>query len=105
MLKRVASRFHNLEGGFTKSDHIAPGDLAIDGRQALHLGRTDHVTARGGLDLLIAARMVGVPMGIEDQGQLPAQLFQFAQDDLGVGRVDAGGQASGVITDQIAVIV
>ena len=71
----------------------------------LHLLGADDGGAGGRGDVGVAAGVIGVPVGVEDQGQFPAELFQFGQDHLGVGRVDTGGQAGGVVADQEAVIV
>jgi hypothetical protein len=46
-----------------------------------------------------------MPVGVEDQGQFPAGPVELAQDRGRVRRVDAGGQASGVVAHQEAVVV
>ena len=102
----VAAALDHLKPGLAEHDVIAAGDDAVGGlTDALDLGRADHGGAGGGLDLGVAAGVVGMPVGVEDQVELPAEGVQLAQDRRGVRRVDAGGQTAGVITHQEAVVV
>ena len=78
---------------------------AVEGRDARHLGRADDGRAGGGLDLGVAAGVVGMPVGVEDEVQAPAGVLRRRQDRGGVGGVDAGGLAAGLVADEEAVVV
>ena len=104
--QRVAAGVEHLEPCLAQHDQVAVDhDPVRRGPDPLDLGRADHLTARGRLDLGIAAGMVRVPVGVEDMGQGPAQRLQFAKDGGRVRGVDTGGLAGRVVADQKAVVV
>jgi hypothetical protein len=67
-------------------------------------GRGDGAVG-GGLDRLVAARVVGVPVGVPDLRDAPALARGLCEIFFGIGRVDAHRLAAGGIVQQIAVIV
>ena len=103
--KRVSARLDHLELGLAQHHHIAARDFAVHRRQFLHLGGTNDLATRRRLNLCIPARMVGMPMSVEDQSQFPSGLLQLGQNRGGVWRVDTSGQARRIVANQEAVIV
>ena len=57
------------------------------------------------LEGVVAARVVGVPVRVEDEIQPPTLAIQRRQYGLGVRRVDAGDEAGGLVADEKAVVV
>lgn len=54
---------------------------------------------------LVSARVIPVPMGVQNMGQPPAFPFQRGVDRLGVRRVDCGDSAGFGVANQIPVII
>jgi hypothetical protein len=54
-------------------------------------GRADDGRAGRRLEGLVAAGVVRMPVGVEDQVQFPAQFVELGQDGVGVRRVDGRG--------------
>ncbi len=86
--QRVAAGLDHVEAGLAQLDDIAVAHRAVQRRDPRDLRRADDHAAGGGLDLGVAAGVVGMPVGVEDEVQAPAQLPQFSQDRVGVRRVD-----------------
>jgi hypothetical protein len=87
-------------------DDIALCDRALQARDTTLLARRADDLAPGlPSDRLVAARVVGMPVRVEDVGQLPALLVEGAQDRSDLGRVDARRHARGVVVDEEAVVV
>jgi hypothetical protein len=49
--------------------------------------------------------MVGVVMGYEEMCETPAFFCEPGENGLGVGRIDCGGDASGLVVDQHAIVI
>ena len=103
--QRMAAGVDDVEAGFAEFDDVAVLHHAVRSDDLLHLLGPHGDGAGRRRDLGVAAGVVGVPVGVEDEGQLPAQPVDLAQDGGGVRGVDAGGQPARLVADQEAVVV
>ena len=103
--ERMAAGVDHPEQGLAELHRVALMQRAVQGRDAGHLAGPDDLSARRRLHRRVAARMVGVPVGVHDQAEGPAGGLQRRQHGVGVRRVDGGGQARGLVPHQIAVVV
>ena len=105
MAERVAAALDHLETGLPQHHAVPAAYVAVERGDARDFGRPDDLCAGRGLDLGVPAGVVGMPVGVENQRQLPAQPAELAQDCARVRRVDAGREAAGLVADQEAVVV
>ena len=84
---------------------IAAGDDPVHLRHPLGLGRAGDGTAGGTPDRVVAAGMVGVPVGVPDLGDAPAARCCGFQHRLGDRGIDSDRLARGGIVDQPDIIV
>ncbi len=103
--QRMPPGLHHPEQRLPEPDLVALVQSPVQGRDAGDLLRADDLASGRRLDRLVAAGVVGVPMGVEDQVEPPSQPLQLGQDGLGVGRVDTAGPAGGPVADQEGVVV
>ncbi len=103
--ERMAAGLHHVEQGFAQPHLVALVEGPVERRDAGDLLGPDDLAARDLLDPRVAAGVVGVPVGVQDQVQAPSQRLQFGQDRLGVGRVDAAGLAARLVADQETVVI
>ena len=101
----MAAALDHLEAGLAQHDRVAAAHLAVDGRELVTSAGPTTVPPVALDDLGVAAGVVGVPVGVEDQVELPAERLQLRQDRAGVRRVDAGGEPRGLVEGQEAVVV
>ncbi len=101
----MAAALDHLEAGLAEFDDVAARNLAVERGDAGHLLGADNPATGRRLDLGVAAGVVGMPVGVENQVEPPAQALQFGQDRRRVRRVDAGGLAGGVVADEESVVV
>ena len=85
--------------------HIAAGNRPVEREVFGHFCRAVDGAAGGGLDRRIAARMVGMPVGVPHLRDPPPLGRRSSQIGIGIGRIDAGGLAAGGIVQQVAVVV
>ena len=67
---------------------VAAGDDPVQLRHALGLGRAGDPAAGGGADRVVAAGMVGMPVGVPDLGDRPAARGRRLQHRLGDRGID-----------------
>ena len=103
--QRVAAGLDHPKAGFAEFDHVAARDCSVERGDARHLGRPDDRRAGGGLQFGVAAGMVRMPVGIEDEIQLPPLPFQGGENGAGVRRVDGRGLAGGFVAREEAIVV
>ena len=106
MTQGVAAGLDDLQPGVAKLDAVAAGDHAIQRRDPPHLRRPDDRRAGFGLEPCVAAGVVGMPVGVEDEVEpVPSLRPQSGEDRLGVGRVDATHRAAGLVAHEEAIVV
>src|SRR5690606_30550024 len=104
--QRVSAYIDDARAPAPQRDPIAIGNGSVDARdpRSVRFRRHDR-TACGGLDRLIPACVIGMPMRVPDLGDPPAFRSGFAQIGVGVGRIDAGGLTARWIVQQETVVV
>ena len=105
MAERVPAGLDHGEAGVAERDRLAVLHLAIQRRDAPHLGRSDDRRAGLGLQPRVAAGVVRMPVGVEDGVEPPTLPRQGLEDGVGVGRVDARDLAARLVARQKAVVV
>lgn len=106
MTERVTSDVQNAEGRLTQGHLIAARNDTIQRRDPPDLFWPDDLTIGLGLEPFIPARMIGMPVGIEDEIQpAPATGLELSQDRLSVRAVDRGHKAGRLVADKKAVVV
>ncbi|MEZ5893174.1 MAG: hypothetical protein R3C58_08535 [Parvularculaceae bacterium] len=93
---------------FRLAEHhrVAFADRAVEARNAFGLGaRADDFAIPFFLEREVAARVIGMPVRVEDVGEAPTFLRQRSVDGVRVGRVDRRRRAGLAVMDEIAVII
>jgi hypothetical protein len=102
----VTRRAQHVEGGGAEGDCVASRTVRSISpmRSASAAGATIWAPVAA-LTRALPADVVGVPVGVEDQGDRPAEAVGLAQDGVRVGRVHAGDQPAVLVAGEEAVVV
>ena len=102
----VAGRLEHMGLERSEPDLVVLAHRGIDQRDAagLAVGRDD-AAAMALLEFRDAAGVIGVVMGDEDVGELPAGRLQRGFDRRGLGRIDCRGRARFGVVHEHAIIV
>ena len=84
---------------------VAAGDDAVHLRHPLGLGRAGDRAAGRGADRVVAAGMIGMPVGVPDLADPPAARRRRLEHRIGDRRIDRHRLARGGIVDQPDIIV
>ena len=106
MAERMAGHVDHLGGEIAERDRVAAADLAVETGDLFRLAlRAGDLRAGGGLDLQVAPGMVGMPVGVPDLCDGPAQGFGLGEVFVRIGGIHGRRLAAGRIVGEIAVIV
>ncbi len=101
----VAAGLQHAEHGLAEAHLVALMQRPVERCDARDLLGPHDLATRRFLDPAVAAGVVGMPVGVQDHVEPPAQLLQLGQDRLRIGGVDTAGLAGGLVADEEAVVV